>query len=387
MDWTVVIQCLEFSSQGGQLTMANNPLDDITRRRFLRDTSVGATAMLVAPAIATAKKTDAHPIVGNGEYRYEVIHNWPRLPDRLQWQTTQDVTLDSENNLYVMHQGLSDSADRDTILVFDPQGNFIRSFGSEFHGGGHGIEIRNEDGLDFIYVAAYREVRSIAKLDLRGERVWRRGAPMESGIYAEGEEQIEHVDGSKSRNRFHPTNFAFHPNGGFFVADGYGAYYIHQFDREGNWIQAIGGPGPEDGKFNLPHGLWIDNRDAEQPKLVVSDRVNNRLQWFTLEGQHLRTQGGFLLPANNDIWNELMVVPDLVGRVTLLDRQNQVVAQIGDDSSRIEADTDYAIRTDSTQWRPGKFVHPHDACFDADGNIFVCEWVATGRISKLRRLA
>ncbi|MEO8498425.1 MAG: peptidase, partial [Planctomycetota bacterium] len=35
----------------------------------------------------------------------------------------------------------------------------------------------------------------------------------------------------------------------------------------------------------------------------------------------------------------------------------------------------------------GKFVHPHDACFDNDGNIFVAEWVATARISKLKRLA
>jgi len=27
----------------------------------------------------------------------------------------------------------------------------------------------------------------------------------------------------------------------------------------------------------------------------------------------------------------------------------------------------------------GKFVHPHDACFDKDGNIYVVEWVSTGR--------
>jgi hypothetical protein len=33
------------------------------------------------------------------------------------------------------------------------------------------------------------------------------------------------------------------------------------------------------------------------------------------------------------------------------------------------------------------WVHPHDACFDADGNIFVVEWVPTGRVTKLRHLA
>ena len=44
------------------------------------------------------------------------------------------------------------------------------------------------------------------------------------------------------------------------------------------------------------------------------------------------------------------------------------------------------IRNDPSQWIPGKFVHPHDACFDQHGNIFVTEWVQTGRVTKLRRL-
>lgn len=44
------------------------------------------------------------------------------------------------------------------------------------------------------------------------------------------------------------------------------------------------------------------------------------------------------------------------------------------------------IRNDPSKWIPGKFVHPHDACFDKDGNIFVTEWVQTGRVTKLRRL-
>jgi hypothetical protein len=35
---------------------------------------------------------------------------------------------------------------------------------------------------------------------------------------------------------------------------------------------------------------------------------------------------------------------------------------------------------------PGKFVCPHGACFDHDGNIFVVEWVEVGRVTKLRRV-
>jgi hypothetical protein len=32
-------------------------------------------------------------------------------------------------------------------------------------------------------------------------------------------------------------------------------------------------------------------------------------------------------------------------------------------------------------------VHPHDACFDADGNIVVAEWVETGRITRLKHIS
>jgi hypothetical protein len=35
---------------------------------------------------------------------------------------------------------------------------------------------------------------------------------------------------------------------------------------------------------------------------------------------------------------------------------------------------------------PGKFVAPHGACFDHNGNIFVVEWVEIGRVTKLRRV-
>lgn len=38
-------------------------------------------------------------------------------------------------------------------------------------------------------------------------------------------------------------------------------------------------------------------------------------------------------------------------------------------------------------WRPGRFIHPHDACYDRAGNIFVVEWVPTGRVTFLRKVS
>ena len=47
----------------------------------------------------------------------------------------------------------------------------------------------------------------------------------------------------------------------------------------------------------------------------------------------------------------------------------------------------FKIRTQPDRWPAGKFIHPHDACFDKDGNIFVTEWVQTGRVSFLRHVS
>jgi hypothetical protein len=45
------------------------------------------------------------------------------------------------------------------------------------------------------------------------------------------------------------------------------------------------------------------------------------------------------------------------------------------------------MRRTPENWVAGKFVHPHDACFDAEGNILIAEWVHTGRVTKLRKLS
>ena len=83
-----------------------------------------------------------------------------------------------------------------------------------------------------------------------------------------------------------------------------------------------------------------------------------------------------------------MLVPDLHCRVTLLDKDNQVIVHLGDDPAwRAVALEGFKMRGMRDKWQPGKFVHPHDACFDRDGNIFVTEWVRTGRVTKLRKVS
>ena len=72
----------------------------------------------------------------------------------------------------------------------------------------------------------------------------------------------------------------------------------------------------------------------------------------------------------------------LKSRVTLFDRNDTLIAHLGDGG-------DFAgIRTQGREaFTPGKFIAPHGGIFDSHGNIFIVEWVEVGRVTKLRRVS
>ena len=363
------------------------PSSQVSRRRFVSTIATTAAA-LAAPRVLTAQKSEKQLVIGTGEHRYEVLHNWAQLPAQYTWQTTHNVAVDRDQNLYVIHEGREELKDHPSIFVFDPQGKFIRAFGKQFQGGGHGLEVRTEGREQFLWVTGYQQLKNFAKLTLKGEVVWEKHAPMESGVYAKDEDTKPLK--RWGRDAFMPTNFAFLPDGGFFLTDGYGAHRVHRYDKNGKWVSVFGTPGKENGQFNLPHGIWLDDRPGRPASVAVADRANKRLQWFTLEGRHLKTLDGFILPANIDTRGDVMLVPDLSARITLLDKDDKVITHLGEDPewrAAVLKDGMKLRREEKGEgWVSGKFLHPHDACFDAAGNIFVAEWVNTGRITKLRKV-
>jgi len=358
-----------------------------TRRSALKTiASTSAAATLATPFVHAADKAGKKkPLVGTGEHTYECFHDWgmENLPAGAHYGgASHGVAIDQSGLIYITHYG-----DPGSIFVFDPDGTFVKSMG-DFHqlpsddgktksGRGHGIDIRAEGAEEFIYLAPSESALDFVKITLNGEIVWRTGREklqQDTGRYPEDA-------------KYRPTNTSFSPDGGYFLGDGYGSGLLHQYDRHDKYVRTIGGIGTDDGQFHTPHGQWLDKRDGT-PKLVVADRANKRLQWFDMEGNHLKTLDGFLFPADIDIADDIMLVPDLHCRVTLLDRENQVVAQLSDDPTwREEVLGGNGMRGKREKWLPGKFVHPHDACFDADGNIFVAEWVITGRVTKLRKVS
>ena len=323
-------------------------------------------------------------VIGEGEHQFEVQHDWAQLPDKYTWQTTHNVALDKTGNLYVIHEGRENLKDHPSIFVFDPDGKFIRAFGNQFQGGGHGLEVRDENGTEYLYVCAYQNVKAFAKLTLTGETVWEKYAPMDSGVYRKDEDTVRVK--RWARDAFLPTNFAFLDDGGFLLADGYGSFYIHRYDKDGNWQSKFGGPGKGEGTFSTPHGIWIDRRAGRTPTVAICDRAHHTIQFLSMDGKYIETIEGYGLPANLDTWKNLMLVPELQARVTLLNEKNEVVARLGDNVESV-VKRKQVSRTKPETWNNGKFVHPHDACFGPNGDIYIAEWVATGRVTKLKRIS
>jgi hypothetical protein len=367
----------------------------ISRRDALKTTCVATAGLMAgAPFVRAESKTGSQPLItGQGDYQYEMIHGWAQLPSEFTWQTTQAVVVDKNGLVYLNHTGDYNKKEHPNVFVFDETGKYVRSFGQYFQGGAHGIELSEENGEEFLYFSNPDPVQSIVKTNLKGEIVWERFAPMESGIYPEGENTLPQRvrSGAEPKkavggpNRYKPTNIAFLNDGDLLVADGYGSNAIHRYTKDGEWKLHFGGAGPSPGKFSTNHGLAQERREGKDAILYVTDRGRNTIQCLTPEGKFLSLIEGFQRPCHIDFYQDLMLVPELQGRVTLLDKENKVLAYLGDDHERVNAGK--VNRGDAKQWTPGKFVHPHDATFDHSGNIIVSEWVVPGRITFLKKIS
>jgi len=355
----------------------------MNRRDFLKTSATAAAVTATAGPIilgAEDKAGSKKARVGTGEHTYECNHNWGELPPDYAWQTTHNVALDSQGHVYITHQGVGKQMD--TVLVFDPAGKFVRSFGKEWHGGGHGVEIRKEGSEEFIYLTnTWTPELKVVKTNLKGEVVWKKGRP-ESQEYAD------------EKVKYNPTNVSFLPDGGFTVGDGYGSNYVMIYDKDAKLTGVFGGSGKADGKCATPHGQWTDLRNPNEPVLVVCDRGNHRLQWFDLKGQFLKASKADELvyfPAHAKTRGDVLMIPDLHARISLLDKENKPIVHLGEDPVWRKKVVDSlgkgpAVRSQPKEWVDGKFVHPHDAAFDKDGNIFVVEWVSTGRVTFLKKV-
>jgi len=302
--------------------------------------------------------------LGQGSHVYEVVENWAKLPQGIRLGYTHGVVVDSRDRVYIFNQS------ENAVLVFEQDGKFMNSWGREFAKGAHGMFMSKEGEDEYLYLTDL-DRHLVVKATANGEILWELGRPELADIY-QREEQYQ------------PTDVAVAPNGDFYICDGYGQNWIHQYNSKVEYIRSWGGKGSAPGQLDCPHGIWVDTRGAE-PLLLVADRGNQRIQRFTLDGDHVDFVTAELrLPCCCYQFGDEMYIPDLLARVTIFDRSNRVITHIGDNP-------DIWKRKDWPNLPPedlliGKFVAPHALCVDSCGDLYVVEWHERGRVTKLRRL-
>lgn len=219
---------------------------------------------------------------GTGEYTYELIDDFAKLPEGQTFGLISRVTTDSQSRLYVFQR--KDPA----VLVFDSHGKFLHSWGGEFKRP-HGFKIVGDRAYLVDQVGCKAMIYT---LDGKLLKTIGTGQPSDTGC-----EDWHNLPLRAAGPFNHPTELMPGPSGDLYVTDGYRNSRVHRFDKEGQLIQSWGQPGKTaPGDFHLPHSLAISPDDGT---LYVCDRANARVQMFTPDGKYIGMWTGMGGP--NDI--------------------------------------------------------------------------------------
>ena len=329
--------------------------------------------------------------IGTGRHTYEWIDNWAKVPDsesaQSGWAHT-DVVVTQSGEIVTYHQG------DPTVLVFDSDGDLLRSFDTRLTEG-HGMTLVREGESERLWIADSGKKRDPAlsydypdppgkaqavKMSLDGQTLMTLECP-DIDVYQTGSFAATALAVYEER---------FGGNGDIWLADGYGESYVHRYDRSGTYVSSISGEEGSAGRFNCPHGIWIDTRKPD-PELYVADRGNGQVQVYDLDGAFKRSFGSelFTTPSAFAAYGGDMIVAELEARLAVIDIDDRLVTYLGENTSVVDVDgwpnnlneEGEPVRTRLLE--PGKFNAPHGVATDGDGNIYVAEWGIGGRYEKL----
>ena len=212
-------------------------------------------------------------IIGSGQFTYEIVENWARLPAGWSFGTVTGVAVDFQDRLYVCQQQQTPP-----ILVFDQKGNYLTSWGTDTIVEPHTLIV----GQDNLIYLADRGAHVALKLTLDGEpllELGTRGHPSDTGCATDSGEVLR---ASGPFNR--PTRMIPSPSGEVYVSDGYRNSRVHRFSADGMLLNSWGIPGKSaPGEFRVPHSVGVDRQGV----IYVCDRGNNRIQIFSGTGDFI----------------------------------------------------------------------------------------------------
>jgi hypothetical protein len=324
-----------------------------------------AIILAVSVSASVVMAAETQPVrMGAGVMTFDTVPGWGLRPDggSALGPTHGGVVVDSAGNIYT-------SADKG-VVVFSPDGKVIHSYLGDKYSRIHDMEIRVEEGGEFIYGARNANAEAIKFNIKTGEIVLKLGVPAESGLEI----------------KFNPTAITVAANGDIFVSNGYASNHIIKYDKDGKYILHFGSKGNGLKQFNTAHGMTLDTR-YDPPRLLVCDRNHTpkgRLLHYSLEGEFIEVViTGLGMPTSASVQGDYVSVPDLHGRVVILDKSNTIMAVLGHNA---DAGKRVNYRVPQAEWIEGVFSGTHGSYWDKDGNLYVQDWNVDGRIMKLVRV-
>jgi len=340
----------------------------LTRRTFVRAGagSVAAASLAVSGPAGLLAEGQPHrandacdgEILGQGDFWYRALRHWGLL-DRARYpvKDCHGITEDRNGRIVMLTNDTHNN-----LIAYEKSGKFAAAWENRFPTA-HGLEIEDHQGEDRYWITDH-DVQCLSINSADGKELRRIGPDAVAAKYP-------------SLSNYHPTNTAFTADGDFYISDGYGSSYIHRFDPQGKYVSSFGGTGTTPSNLSEPHAVWIDTRSGK-PLLLVCDRGNESLKWFSLAGELLRVVpvpgarpsnvAQFHGSASGKAENHIAIA-SLNGMILILDGSDRVVSVVGGEPP-VYVDG----KLQPLQVFNYTFNHPHDVYVDASGALYVPQW-------------
>jgi len=334
----------------------------------MKTTIMAIVGIFVSLTSVLAQDTEkVQPVrMGCGAMTFDTVPGWGLRADGKSplGATHGGVVIDSAGHIYTSAQ--------QGVFVFTPEGEVVKTYLGKDYTNIHDMEIRSEDGVEYIYGARNNAEEAIKFKAHGGEVVLRLPFPEESGV--------------EKPKVYRPTAVTVAENGDIYVADGYASNKIFRFDKTGKYISHFGTAGNGLKDFKTCHGMTLDTR-YEKHRLLICDRNHEpkgRLVHYDLEGNFIEEViTGLGMPTSVSIQGDYVSVPDLHGRLVILDKSNTIMAVLGhntDPGKRVN------FKVEQKDWIEGVFSGTHGSFWDKEGNLYVQDWNDSGRLMKLVRV-
>jgi hypothetical protein len=296
---------------------------------------------------------------------YQAVTDWPSMPEGYRWTEVAAVACDARDRVFVFNRG-----DR-PVMIFDRDGTFVESWGDCVFVRPHGICVGSDGSVYCTDDLGHR----VHKFTPDGRLLFTLGSGQPSNT---GATCIDYRTIRRAAGPFnYPTNLALAPDGGLYIADGYGNARIHKFSPDGRLLFSWGEPGSGPGQFHVPHGVAVGRDET----IFVADRENSRIQLFNAAGEYLGEWTDVARPCQvfidraervyvaelgwrAGLWPGTRAPADEApgGRVSVFDREGRLLGRWG-------GGLDPCAH--------GDFFAPHGICCDSQGSVYVAEVVAS----------